>query len=167
MGEVAMKLNKILVVLGLSAVGFASSALAGEQFCVKAADNIKICAQAESKEAAIDLLTNNLQSSEVLKAHYEAALKELSNQNIASEDQLLMMINREQVDCMGVGPMKCLQVKYSLDQPEWENFYSGIQGFEFEEGNHYLLRVKKSMIENPPADTPSIRYELLEVIDKI
>jgi len=70
-----------------------------------------------------------------------------------------------QVACMGVGPQKCLLVKHAINAP-WQNFYSTIQGFEFESGFSYILKVKETPIENPPADGSSNQYELIEVLEK-
>lgn len=70
-----------------------------------------------------------------------------------------------QVDCTGVGPQKCLLVKHALDA-RWQNFYSPIEGFDFETGNSYILKVKETPVTNPPADASAIRYELLEIVEK-
>ncbi|MBI9061260.1 MAG: DUF4377 domain-containing protein [Marinilabiliaceae bacterium] len=70
-----------------------------------------------------------------------------------------------QVGCMGVGPQKCLLVKHAINAP-WQNFYSTIQGFEFESGFSYILKVKETAIENPPADGSSNQYDLIEVLEK-
>ena len=69
------------------------------------------------------------------------------------------------VDCVGVGPMKCLQVRDTPDA-EWSMFYDQIQGFEYEEGYDYQLRVRTEEVENPPADASSIRWILEEVVSK-
>jgi len=70
-----------------------------------------------------------------------------------------------QVDCIGVGPQKCFLIKQAINAP-WQNFYSHIQGFEFETGYSYILKVKETPIENPPADGSSIHYELTEILEK-
>ena len=82
---------------------------------------------------------------------------------LGDEEQFLI-IHGQKADCVGVAPMKCLQVKRSLDQPEWENFYTNIHGFEFKEGETALLKVKATKIDHPPADASNIRYELLETV---
>jgi len=50
---------------------------------------------------------------------------------------------------------------------EWQNFYDQIEGFEWEPGYTYELRVAVHQVENPPADASSLRYELIEVVDKV
>ena len=67
------------------------------------------------------------------------------------------------VDCTGVAPQKCLQVKDSLDG-EYELFYSGIDGFEFQPGYEYELTVEVTPVENPPADAPNETWALVDVV---
>ena len=71
----------------------------------------------------------------------------------------------EKGDCYGMRPMKCLQVKKE-QATTWSNFYSAIEGFEYEPGYTYVLRVKEKKIKNPPADGSSIRYVLKKVVSK-
>ncbi len=67
--------------------------------------------------------------------------------------------------CVGVGPMKCLKIKKAINE-EWQLFYNNINGFNFEEGNQYIIKVTKETIKNPPADGSSIKYNLVEIIEK-
>jgi hypothetical protein len=69
------------------------------------------------------------------------------------------------VDCVGVAPMKCLQVR-DTPEAEWRMFYDQIQGFDYEEGYDYELRVRTEQVDNPPADASSIRWILEEVVSK-
>ena len=71
----------------------------------------------------------------------------------------------EKGDCYGMRPMKCMQVKKEK-ATEWSNFYSAIEGFDYEPGYTYVIRVKEKKIKNPPADGSSIRYILKKVISK-
>lgn len=84
--------------------------------------------------------------------------------SILGDDEAFLIVKGQKAECMGVAPMQCLQVKNSFDQPEWENFFAGIEGFEFTEGESTLLKVKTTKIDNPPADASSIRYELIETV---
>lgn len=70
------------------------------------------------------------------------------------------------VDCMGEGPVKCMQIRWTEDG-EWETFYDHVQGFQYEVGWTYRLRVNIAERENPPADASSLRYELIEVETRI
>lgn len=64
--------------------------------------------------------------------------------------------------CQGVGPQLCYLV--SIDGEE-QLFYTGIEGFDYEWGTSYELRVRVESIENPPADGSSLRYVLEEVLN--
>lgn len=68
-------------------------------------------------------------------------------------------------DCVGVGPMKCMQVRERPNAP-WTLFYGRIEGFEYEPGFLYELQVREEHVPNPPADASSIRTVLLNVISK-
>ncbi|WP_417214308.1 DUF4377 domain-containing protein [Alcanivorax sp.] len=67
--------------------------------------------------------------------------------------------------CIGVGAMECLRVKEEGDA-NWQLFYNHIEGFAYEEGFQYTLRVKVEEVASPPADGSSLRYTLLEVVEK-
>jgi heat shock protein HslJ len=86
----------------------------------------------------------------------------------AMDDESIVWVNSFTVQCEGVAPMTCLQVQES-DSPEpgkWGNFYSRIEGFTFEAGYLYRLRISKEMLEDVPADASSIRYVLVDVLEK-
>ncbi|ELZ5939308.1 DUF4377 domain-containing protein [Providencia vermicola] len=68
-------------------------------------------------------------------------------------------------DCVGVAPMKCMKIKQN-QQADWELFYGTIQGFDYQPGYQYTLKVNQFDVANPPADAPSLRYELVEIINK-
>lgn len=69
------------------------------------------------------------------------------------------------VDCVGVGPMKCMKIK-EQDQ-DWQLFYSSIEGFQFEPGYQYQLEVKVTEKQQPiPADASSRQWTLVKVINK-
>ena len=80
-------------------------------------------------------------------------------------EQVKMVVGPEKVDCVGEGPMTCLQVKFDGDS-EWMLFYDNIAGFEFEPGFEYELLVTKTEVEDPPAGASSIQYALVEVVGK-
>ena len=50
---------------------------------------------------------------------------------------------------------------------EWQNESQyAIEGFTFEPGYFYTLKVKKPILANPPADSGNVRYQLVEVLKK-
>jgi heat shock protein HslJ len=66
--------------------------------------------------------------------------------------------------------MQCLQVQKneSIEKGKWQNFYSAIEGFKFETGYIYKLSVTEEKIDpaKVPADGSSIKYTLVEVLEK-
>lgn len=69
------------------------------------------------------------------------------------------------VDCVGVAPQKCMLIREKQTDP-WSNFYGSIEGFDYEEGYEYLIKVKVTKIKNSPADGSSLKYTLVEVLRK-
>lgn len=80
-------------------------------------------------------------------------------------ETITMRVADQYKDCTGVGPQKCLWVKIG-DAPTWTLQYAGIDGFTYEEGFEYTLTVNRERVENPPMDGSSVRYTLVNVIDK-
>ena len=70
-----------------------------------------------------------------------------------------LYVGSELVDCVGVAPMECMQVRAD-PSGEWQLFYDQIEGFTFEPGFTYELRVNVATIANPPADGSSLKYTL-------
>ncbi len=83
-----------------------------------------------------------------------------------STKEMRLVVGPQLIDCQGGPQGKCYQVKYSSNA-DWVNFPNVIQGFEWEAGYEYELRVK--VIENRPRNSDFIflSYELIEVIRKI
>ena len=71
----------------------------------------------------------------------------------------------KQVDCTGVGKQKCYLVKEG-EAKIWSYMYQSVEGFTYEPGYEYVLKVKKEKVANPPADASSIRYILEKVVSK-
>jgi glyoxylase-like metal-dependent hydrolase (beta-lactamase superfamily II) len=69
------------------------------------------------------------------------------------------------VDCVGVAMQQCMLVRENTDS-DWENFYDQINGFEFQKGYEYKLKVKVTEIKNPPDDASSLKYSLVEILEK-
>lgn len=89
-----------------------------------------------------------------------------SMNNTSGNDEKTFIIASETADCTGVAPMKCLQVKEKGSE-DWQNFYSNIEGFTYQPGFEYTLKVRTEKIENPPADASSIRYILVKEVSKV
>ncbi len=76
-----------------------------------------------------------------------------------------LIIADHKVSCTGAGPQECLLVKKNVSD-DWQFFYGGIEGFDYEEGFEYIIEVKVYDVENPPADGSSKRYVLNRIISK-
>ncbi len=89
---------------------------------------------------------------------------------ISETNRVNMMVNSYTVDCVGEMQGTCLLVQEGnmIGTENWEYFYfvDSIEGFNYEPGYVYALEVKKTEVENPPADGSSIRYELVKIISK-
>jgi heat shock protein HslJ len=81
------------------------------------------------------------------------------------EEEKTIYIADHLSDCEGVAQQKCMLVKEKKTD-DWTFFYDTIEGFTYEQGYSYTLKVKISKIKNPPADTSDLRYELIEIITK-
>jgi heat shock protein HslJ len=90
---------------------------------------------------------------------------ESSEQAEVSGEEKVLYVGSELVDCEGEGPQKCMLIKESLDG-EYQLFYSQIEGFEFEPGYEYELKVRVEDVENPPAGGSSLKYTLIEEVSK-
>jgi len=84
---------------------------------------------------------------------------------LTGPDIVTLFVAPHEVECIGVGPRTCLQTRESPTD-EWTLFYDAIEGFEFEPGFFYELRVAVYTVDPVPADGSSLRYVLREVVSK-
>lgn len=78
----------------------------------------------------------------------------------------LIYVAPERRLCTGVAPMQCLQVRERANQP-WQHHYGEIEGFQFEPGTAYRLRISEIKVANPPADAPDRRWVLETIVEQI
>lgn len=78
----------------------------------------------------------------------------------------VLTIASEQADCMGVAPQKCMLIKRE-GNTDWEFWYTGIEGFEYEPGYEYVVKIRREKVSDPPADMSSVRYVLEKVVSKV
>ena len=83
----------------------------------------------------------------------------------ASASQRVLYVKHHNVECEAVVKMQCMLVK-KAEGDEWELFYDGIKGFEYESGYTYTLLVEIREIAEPMADGSSIEYRLIKLVDK-
>lgn len=82
----------------------------------------------------------------------------------SSNDRILLIASNK-VDCTGVAPQKCLQIK-EVGETDWTYFYNDIEGFNYVEGFYYRLKVAVMEEDNPPADGASLKYKLIEILEQ-
>lgn len=83
----------------------------------------------------------------------------------ASAQRMIFYVADTKADCYGVSSRPCLQVKEKPGEP-YALFYSGIDGFTYEEGYNYKLEIMRVKRENPPADASAYTYYLLKILSK-
>jgi heat shock protein HslJ len=89
--------------------------------------------------------------------------------SLGSDDENIKTywVNSARVPCVGVAPMDCLQIRRAGD-PNWQLFYSQIEGFDYRPGYLYKIQVLEEKLapQKIPADGNSIKYTLVSVIEK-
>lgn len=69
-------------------------------------------------------------------------------------------------DDEGKHPMICLRVMDEDFPGKWRNLpMTAIEGFEYEIGHMYTLKVRRTILANPPADASSYTYRLIAVLE--
>ena len=76
----------------------------------------------------------------------------------------IVQIAGQRAPCTGIAQQLCLQVRTQPGAP-WELHYGDIEGFEWQVGVEYVLRVRETTVANPPADGSALRWQLIEVLD--
>lgn len=109
--------------------------------------------------------SENKESNAVKEIQLETPINNDIHTTDELEDIVTLYVASTKADCVGVAPMKCLQVKDSEDG-EWQFMYTNIEGFHYEEGYEYKIEVRRETVANPPADGSSIRYILVKEISK-
>jgi heat shock protein HslJ len=94
-----------------------------------------------------------------------------SKQDMVSQkvEEKVFWINSAKLPCSGVGPMSCLQIQEGdkIQEGKWQNFYSNIEGFDYQPGNIYQIKVSVFKLPEPiPADASSLGYKLVEIISQ-
>ena len=68
-------------------------------------------------------------------------------------------------DSMGEHPIECMQVMTEDEPGQWQYLYfSEVKGFTYERGHEYVLRVKRTILANPPQDASNRTYELVRIL---
>jgi heat shock protein HslJ len=93
---------------------------------------------------------------EIIMQHWSKSVTPTANQKIFE-------IAPNLADCVAMIKTQCMQVR----EPDgnWGNFFGSIEGFTFKPDFSYKLLVTVSKIENPPADSPNLKYTLVRLLD--
>lgn len=103
--------------------------------------------------------------SAALKTSFIAALTliALACGSFTDSEVLEVTVGPELKECVGVAPMQCMVV-------DGELFYSSIDGFDYEEGYVYKLKMERYDAwpdrDEPPQDASRYGYRLIETISK-
>ncbi|WNH09918.1 DUF4377 domain-containing protein [Thalassobellus suaedae] len=88
-----------------------------------------------------------------------------SNDNENQPQTIDMRINHYQNTGIGEGLFLTLLVQENskIGSDSWTKFYNSIEGFNYQPGLIYDIRVMVEQIDNPPADGSSLKYTLREI----
>lgn len=88
--------------------------------------------------------------------------------NVQEVNTTTYWVNSSRIPCTGVAPMHCLQIRKE-GSGTWQLLYSDIEGFEYEPGYLYRIRVRAEQLDpqEVPADASAIRYRLVAVKEKV
>lgn len=63
-------------------------------------------------------------------------------------------------------PIECMYVMTEENPGVWQPFeFTRIEGFRYERGHEYQLRVKRTTLANPPADAWNCSYSLISILE--
>ena len=83
------------------------------------------------------------------------------NMNVSAEPGVMYDL----FDSMGEHPIECMQVMTEDEPGRWQNLYfNEVMGFTYERGHEYVLRVKRTILANPPQDASNRTYELGRIL---
>lgn len=82
------------------------------------------------------------------------------------EEILTLDIAAARVGCQGLVPQECYRVRQQPDT-DWTLFYDYIEGFDYQTGFEYTIKVVRRPVPNPPADGSSSTYHLLSILRKV
>jgi len=93
-----------------------------------------------------------------------------ATKNLNSDNSTFWVSGFKTEASAGAGKMKTLQIYRGddLNTATWENFYTSIEGFTFEEGYLQKIEVKEEKLDRNqvPADASTIKYTLVQVLEK-
>lgn len=82
-----------------------------------------------------------------------------------AQKTIRMQVKESKVPCQGVVAMQCLQVKVDKEK-DYTYFYDTIEGFDYQPGYVYDLKVVRTKRVNIPADASAYSYTLKKIVKK-
>lgn len=75
----------------------------------------------------------------------------------------LLQVAAQRAPCTGVSQGLCLQIRFQPGEP-WQLLHGEIEGFTWQQGTEYVLRVREMPRHDVPADASAVRWVLEEVL---
>lgn len=93
----------------------------------------------------------------------------LSCSNDESIQEVTLKVNHYKPTAIGLDKTLVLMIQENekIGTNDWSYIYGDIDGFIYEFGFEYELRVIKKNVSNPPADGSSVKYILTDIISKV
>lgn len=125
----------------------------------------------KSKVDRVSGSSNNTSATTAVKSGDGSGTATNSEDRFKESEIQVMWVAPYTKRCVGVAEMDCMLVSFNKARPaqgEWELFYDGIEGFDYEKGNLYQLKVKVGTLKEQfiMADAGSKEYILIEVLRK-
>jgi heat shock protein HslJ len=100
----------------------------------------------------------------ILSFFVSCSTKKIQAQNQDLNTEIWIVADRT-IECIGEGVFQCIVYRVK-GQDKWQMIFEGVEGFEYVEGNHYKIKIRKETIQNPPQDASSIKYILVELLEE-
>jgi hypothetical protein len=97
-----------------------------------------------------------------------AGVLTFASRNFGSQPDVerVIYVDSQTASCWGISRGECLRIRENTSDP-WTVLYTPIEGFNYEAGYRYRLRVAERAIANPPADGSSRQLVLVEVLEQV
>lgn len=77
-----------------------------------------------------------------------------------------VQVAAQQVECVGITKQRCFEVRFAEDEP-WQLLFDYIEGFEFEPGFIYTLRVEQQAEKQDDPNRSQLAWKLVKIINKV
>ncbi len=94
-----------------------------------------------------------------------ACKSNLNKDSMKTDDGIDIEINYYKDVCYGEGSQLCFLIKEKNDEA-WTPIFENIQGFEYEWGYTYKLKVLKDKLDGPSRDGRTHSYKLIKEVEK-